>query len=554
MTKYLSLANIRKNWQSGLTVSLVSIPLSVSLAIASGATPIMGIVTAIWAGLIASIFAGSNFNIVGPTGALSGILATYAIGHGLSTLPSIAIITGIIIFIAYLLRLERYMKFIPANTVQGFTLGVAFIIAFNQFNFAFGIKGLPAHERFIDNVIESITHISQGSLETGIVFVLFLATMFALIRFAPKLPTLFRLPPAVLLSPVGILLGYLSLNKLIPLHLQTLGEKYADLSGTIFLPNHLDLLSRPVLITSLTVAIIAILETMISAKIADALTKTKHQQSREILALSLANIGSGLMGGIPATAALARTALNIKSGADNKISATISSISVAVISIFLLTFFKFIPMAVIAAILVNVAIRMVEREHLERMFRIDRKNFVIAIIVAVITIYEDPIIGIIVGTAISLFLFMDKLSRGQFEMIINDKHRKIVDIFAGEKVFDLKDESHTLFYSIKGHLTYVDGQAHVARFEKEIQNYEIVVLRLKELFFIDIDGVDALDEMIEIIKGRGKEVFICGTNNLIMHMLTASKQYQKLTTEGKVFENTQAVLTFLNAKHPKKNS
>lgn len=552
MKKYLSLANISTNWQSGLTVSLVSIPLSVSLAIASGAAPVMGIITAVWAGLIASMFAGSNFNIVGPTGALSGILATYVIVHGMETLSSVAIVTGIMIFVAYLLKLERYMKFIPANTVQGFTLGVAFIIAFNQFNFAFGIKGLVGHERFIENVIDSVSHIGQGSLETAIVFFVFLFTMFVLIKIAPKLPKILRLPPAVLLSPIGILLGYLSLNGLIPLHLQTLGEKYASLSGTIFLPTHFDLFSKPVFMTSLTVAIIAILETMISAKIADALTKTKHQQSKEILALSLANIASGLMGGIPATAALARTALNIKSGADNRMSATISSISVAIISVFLLTFFKFIPMAVIAAILVNVAIRMVEREHLVRMLRIDRKNFAIALLVAAVTIYIDPIIGILVGAAISLFIFLDKLSRGQFEMITNNKDRKIVDIFAGEKLIDLKDDSHTLFYSIKGHLTYVDGQAHVARFEKEIQNYEIVVLRLKELFFIDIDGVDALDEIAETIESRGKEVLICGANELIIQMLQASKHFRKLEADGKVFENTQAVLLHLTQAHKAK--
>lgn len=546
MKKYLSLANIRNNWQSGLTVSLVSIPLSVSLAIASGATPVMGIVTAIWAGLIASIFAGSNFNIVGPTGALSGILATHVIVNGLDTLSLVAIVTGIIIFIAYLLKLERYMKFIPANTVQGFTLGVAFIIAFNQFNFAFGIKGLTPHERFIENVFDSISHLGQGSLQTAIVFFVFLVAMFGLIKAAPKLPTILRLPPAVLLSPIGILIGYLSLKGLIPLQLQTLGERYQDLSGTLFLPANFTLISRPVVMTSITVAIIAILETMISAKIADNLTKTKHQQSQEILALSLSNIASGLMGGIPATAALARTALNIKSGADNRMSATISSICIAIISIFLLTFFKFIPMAVIAAILVTVAVRMVEREHLVRMFHLDRKNFVIALIVAAVTIYIDPIIGILVGAAISLFMFMDKLSRGHFEMIINDNNYNIVDSIAGEKLTELKDNSHALFYSIKGHLTYIDGQAHVARFEKDIQKYEIVVLRLKELFLIDLDGIDALDEIIEAIEGKGKVVLICGVHGLLTHLPKASKHYKKLAEKGHVFKDTEAVLMHLN--------
>ena len=119
---------IKKNWQSGLTVALISIPLSLSLAIASGATPLQGILTAIWAGFIYAFFAGSRYNVVGPAGALSGILALYAFSHGAAALPMLAIVTGVLIYGAYLLRLERYLVFVPASSLHGFTLGVALTI------------------------------------------------------------------------------------------------------------------------------------------------------------------------------------------------------------------------------------------------------------------------------------------------------------------------------------------------------------------------------------------------------------------------------------------
>jgi SulP family sulfate permease len=178
--------NLKQNWKSGVTVSLVSIPLSVSLAIAAGSTPVAGIITAIWAGLFAAIFGGSNFNIVGPTGALSGILATYAFINGAQSLAVLAIATGVVVILSWVLRLERYLVFIPANTIQGFTLGVAFIIGMNQTNFALGYPKLPGHEKFIDNILESLRHIDKISFESLIVFVLFFLGIFITEKFRSR--------------------------------------------------------------------------------------------------------------------------------------------------------------------------------------------------------------------------------------------------------------------------------------------------------------------------------------------------------------------------------
>lgn len=532
------LSNIKSNWKSGLTVSLVSIPLSVSLAVASGTSPTVGIITAVWAGLFASIFGGSNFNIVGPTGALSGILAAYAIMHGADMLPMLALVTGVFVLISYFFKLERYLVLIPGSTVHGFTLGVAFIIGLNQFNFATGITGLTPHPRFIENVMESFRHIPQGSLSTFMVFVVFLTALFLITKYLKKIPAV------IALAPIGIGLGFLASKGMVPFVLQTLGQKFPTMSSAIIAVPKFSFDSS-LIIAGITVAVVAILETMISAKIADVMTKTKHEKRKEMFGLGLANIASGLAGGIPATAALARTALNIKSKANNKMSATVSSISIALVSLLVLKYFAFIPLAVIAAILVFVAVRMIEVQHFKRMFEYNRRDFWLALLVASVTIYEDPIVGILVGVAISLLFFVEKLSHGHFELIINSKDKKIVDRIIDDKVDEIRPDSHTVVYSIKGQLSYINMESHVERFENKLHGADTIIIRLRELYHMDMEGVEAFDEIIRTIKSMKKHVLITGVNPLIEKVIETSHAYQDLKKHHLVFDRTRSALVHL---------
>lgn len=545
------LSQFKFNWKSGLTVSLVVIPLSISLAVAAGATPTQGIVTAIWAGFFAALLGGSNFNIMGPTGALSGVLATFVFANGSASLPVLSVAVGVVVLIAWALRLERYMIYIPANTVHGFTLGVAFTIAFNQFNFAFGLQGLPKHETFMGNLIESFRHIGSSSVQSVVIFAIFFCLLFLVdrgwktmsSRSGGKIPFI---PAAAILAPFGILLGYLSQAHKIPLEIQTLGMRFTDLSPKFYLPfsMHVDI-NRAFISTVFTIVLIAILETMLSAKIADGMTKTKHDKRKEMLGLGLANIASGFAGGIPATAALARTSLNIKSGATHKSSAMLSAVFAAIIALFFLPYFAYIPLPVVAAILAVVAVRMIEREHFIRMWKIDRKSFLIAMFVAVITVYVDPMIGILAGASISLVLFLDTLSRGQFELVVNDANKKIVEKISGHKLNQMVEKSHTLVYSIKGHLTYVDSQAHIAHFESELSGYENVILRLRELYFMDLDGIDAFDEIVSLIEARGKNVYVTGVNPLIIQSLRQSHKFAHIEKAQRVFPHTSDALKAL---------
>jgi SulP family sulfate permease len=199
-------------------------------------------------------------------------------------------------------------------------------------------------------------------------------------------------------------------------------------------------------------------------------------------------------------------------------------------------------MAVIAAILVTVAVRMSEKEHFIRMYRVDKKSFIVAMLVAFVTIYEDPIIGILFGVAISLFIFLQNISQGHFEIAINDAKKKMVGQVSSKTKYIINKDSHTLVYSIKGHLTYIDSQSHMSRFETGHTHHKNIILRLRELYFIDLDGVDALEEIIEMLENRGITVYITGANTFIINMLSHSKHFARLKREGRVLKHTSDAL------------
>lgn len=535
------LGNIKRNWKSGITVSLVSIPLSISLAVAANSTPIMGIITAFWAGLIASFLGGSNYNIVGPTGALSGILAMFALTYGVGSLPALAIMTGLIILIFFILHFERYIILIPSSVIHGFTLGVAFIIGLNQFNSALGLQGLVQHEKFIENVMESFAHIGQFDGGTAILFFGTLAILFVFLKMIPKIPG------PIIVAPIGIFLGYLSEAGIIGAKFQTLHSKFGDIVGSeIFrMPGlSFNFLDVNLLKASLAIAVVAILETLISAKIADNMTKTKSNHRKEMMGLGFANLASGIFGGIPATAALARTSLNVKSGATSKFSATISSIMIALVSVIFISYFKYLPMAVVASILVYVAFRMVEAKHFKHIYVHNKSAFGLSIVVALITVIQDPIVGILVGSIISLLIFVNHFSKAQSEIIIN-KDRKMIAKIQTLKFNEIeKRGGDVIVYRFAGQMNYINSQSHLENLNK-INGAHTVILNFRNLFYIDVDGIDSLKEIIETMKAKGKKVIITSAGPFIMPFLDRENWFLDMERHGLVFNSTTEALKTL---------
>jgi sulfate permease, SulP family len=536
MEKFQLKNSLKLNWKSGLTVAFISIPLSLALAIASGATPVQGIITAFWAGLIGAFLGGSQFNIIGPTGALSGILISFAITNGYFALPIIAILSGIIILAFYIFKFDKYIIFIPRSVVQGFTLGVAFIIAFGQLDSILGLNGIKKGENIIENIVETLSHFPEIRWAIPVIFIL--SVLFILL-WDKKMK---KLPGSIIIAFLGIIAAIILQKTNSHFSMTVLSDKFQDIKPVFFenFYSHINtdvFLTKSIWSTSFAVAVIGILETLLSGQIAKQMTKVPFNRSKEVLGLSIANIGSGLIGGIPATAALARTALNIKSGATSRISGILSSVSLAIIVLFLLTFFKMLPMVIIGAILFVVAIRMSEVKHFIKLIYNEKAAFAITTTVAVITVVQDPITALLVGSFISLLIFVNHVSFGTTEVTLW-KDAKLIETLLSPAIAKRdKLDSELIVYKITGTLTYINMPAHIETVNKIVNN-KYVIISLRNAFYADSDGVEYLGELVEILKASNETIYLAGVNEMILKAIEKESFYKQKLSENKIFERT----------------
>lgn len=539
---------IKSNWKSGITVAFVSIPLALALAIASGATPTQGIITAFWAGLLGAILGGSHFNIIGPTGALSGILMTFAIVNGYAILPVVAIVSGLITLAVYFLKLDRYIIFIPKVVVHGFTLGVAFIIVLGQLDNMLGLKDIPKTEVLTDNVLTSLRHYAEIN---WVIFAIFIILTLFIIFWNKKFP---KFPGAIVVAVVSIATVFIFREWLkIDFEILTLSDNYPEVEAGFFFNVWGTLrpeifLDKEIWAVSIATSVIAILETLISGQIADNMTNTKFDRSKEVLSLAIANIGSGVMGGIPATAALARTALNIKSGANNRMSGIINSAAIIVIALLLFGFFKHLPMVAIAAILVVVSINMVETKHFITLVKNEKVAFVLSIFVAIITIVYDPIAGILTGSFFALLIFVNEIAKGQTEIQLWENWKMKENFLLDEYKEQYGTSCDFIVLKISGMLTYINMPAYLDTAKMMKQN-KFVIISLRTAFYADSDGVSYLEEIIGILKQQNERVIITGINKEIENLVKDADFYKEFKSKNNIFENVSHAIDHLKKIH-----
>lgn len=327
----------------------------------------------------------------------------------------------------------------------------------------------------------------------------------------------------------------------------TLGDKYPSIRAVLFenpfREFNLNFLTNiDVWIISIAVSVIAILETLISGQIADIITRTKFDRRKEVFGLSIANFSSGFLGGIPATAALARTALNIKSGANHKISAVFNAFFIGAISLFFIEYFKFLPIFIIGSILVVVAINMVEKKHFIKLVDNERMAFYIALFVAALVIIEDPIVGLIVGSIIVLLFFVNKIAFGQTEILIWKDGKLQEAILKDEFVKKNEINSDVIVYKISGTLSYINMPAHLEMASK-IKNNDYVIISMRHAFYVDIDGVEYLEHIIEELKkNNNKHIILTGINKEIEKKIQNEEFYKRKFAENKIYNRTSEAL------------
>lgn len=567
MNQSLSLA--KANWKPGLAVALINIPLSISLAVASlgsdsSNAPLLGLITAIWAGLTAAVFASNKHNIYGPAGALSGILLAFALQKdgGVVYIPVVALVAGLMILAISFLKLTKYITLIPSAALHGFLMGVGITIAASQLNSALGITASIQHEAIYLNLLQTFVQISETNWVAFTLFLVGFAFLLAMKRWVPKIPG--SIPLTFIGIAIGGLFTFLRSQGLWPDGLpqvQTIADKFPSLAFSLIeTPNFLaieqDIFShletaKLIIRYAAVVAIIAVLETIISAKIAEKMTRDGFDKDREVRGLGLANIVSGLVGGMPATAVLVRTAFNIKSGATHRMSAFLVAIFTLLIAWLLFDLFKLLPMPIIAAILMNIAIGMIDVNLYKNLHSLDKVSFYLTLFVAFITVADDPIIGIVLGTAIALIVFLGKVSQGNVDVTVF-RDKAFFDKLRLSKYIKDQEPDDILIYRFAGTLNYINIESQLDQVKK-LRGPKTVIFSFGQVNMVDIDGIEAFDEIFNSMKKKNIEMYFTGISNpFVCDVLRKLPIFAEIDQAGHIFKSSAFVLEKLELTAHKK--
>jgi sulfate permease, SulP family len=546
--KLPSLNKLTPNIKAGVTVSLISIPLSISLAVASGGTPLQGILTAIWACVISWFIWWSNYNIFWPAWALTALLmAFYTSTSDVYSLPILAIVVGIWSLIIWWLRLTKYITLIPSTALHGFIAWVSLTIAFGQLTNVFGLYGLAKHESVIVNIMEVIRNIGSSNWVAFGVFVI----GFIFLQVWKRVVT--SIPGPIPLAALGIVLWRMISNGIINRDIATLATKFPNLAFSLGEFGWFDSLSahyrdfsfwQQLGINGFMIAAIAILETMISGKIADKITNTKFDQQQETLWVAAANVVTGLFGWLPTTAVLIRTALNVKSGANSWISAVISWVSVLIISWLGFDYFQMIPMAIIAAILINIAVWLLDFKHYRHIYDFDHFDGIVLAIVALVTFVTDPIYGILWWVSISLLSHLKRSMQGQMYVTIF-KDNTFFKKTLLTKYVDGDQAGNMIVIKFGSEITFLSVSS-IEQTLSWIKSDHVIIFSFSHVDYIDLDGVDAIEDLMKMLDNRWVSYHFCWLSKQIKSKMMHIEWYQSLVAQSKVHYASAEAIHKLN--------
>jgi SulP family sulfate permease len=394
------LRTFRADALAGVTVAMVALPLSLAIAIASGAAPAQGLVTAIVAGVLISLFGGSRVQIGGPTGAFIVVVYGVIAEHGYDGLVLATLMAGVILLIAGALRAGRLMRLVPEPVINGFTIGIAVIIATSQLKDLLGLPVEDVPAEFFDKIATLWTAREGASLAA---FGIGLGTMVLIVvfrRLAPKLPGL--------IVAVAITSGAVAV---LGLPVDTLQSRFGDLPGGLPWPSMPEVsLGRisDLLPSAFVIAFLAGIESLLSAMVADRMIEGRHRPGAELLAQGAANIGSALFGGLPATGAIARTATNVRAGGRTPVAGLVHAVTILIVTLLAAPLAGYLAMPALAGLLVLTAWNMSEPHRWAGFLKERRSDLVLLALTLLLTVVADLTVAIGVGVAVGLALRLQR--------------------------------------------------------------------------------------------------------------------------------------------------
>ena len=496
---------------AGLTVGLVALPLAMAFAIASGVPPQTGIYTAVIAGFLISALGGSRFQIGGPTGAFVVIVAGIIAKFGLSGLLMVTLMAGAILVLMGVTGLGTAVKFIPRPVTIGFTNGIALLIASTQLKDFLGLATPPVPSDFLGRMRVLLAHIGTVDWPTVMVAIASLAVILLLPRLTKRVPG----------SIVALLLGTI-VTALFPLHIATIGTRFGGIPTGLppFAFPHLraDLI-LPLLPSALTVALLAAVESLLSAVVADGMSGDKHNSNVELIAQGIANLTCPFFGGIPATGAIARTATNIRAGAKTPIAGMVHAFVLLLILLVAAPLARYIPLATLAAVLFVVAYNMGEWREIGTILRLSKADIAVWLVTFTLTVLADLTVAVEVGIVLAALLYIYRVSQTTSVSTVTNKY------IEDGRAHVLQDKVVPPYVSIlRIHGPFLFGTTDKLAEETADLNGlgQIVILRLRNMTAIDATGLHALESLAGQLKASGRTLLLCGARDQPAKLLEQS--------------------------------
>ena len=517
--KHYSRQDLVKDLTAGVIVAIIALPLSIALALASGVAPEQGLYTAIVAGFLISALGGSKVQIAGPTAAFAIIVAGIVARSGMEGLATATILAGVMLVLMGVLKLGSMIKFIPYTITTGFTAGIAVTIVIGQLKDFFGLtfthSPVETMEK-LEEVIRTFHTVNWTAAGVGVLALLILC-LWPMVKPLQKIPASLI---AVLFTAGAV--------KLLALPVNTIGDLYTISSAPpqLHLPTFSYETIAAVLPDAFTIAVLAAIESLLSAVVADEMIGARHNSNMELVAQGVGNAASALFGGIPATGAIARTAANIKNGGRSPVAGMVHAAVLLAVLVLLMPYAALIPMPCIAAILFQVAYNMSGwRTVVKVVKRSPKSDIAVLAVTFFLTVAFDLVVAIVVGLSLACLLFMKRMA-------------DVAEIREWEYVEDTGDDQgrmkpvppHVMVYEISGPMFF--GAADKIPHLEPSAGRRVLILRMRSVPAMDITALNSLQRLCEECRESGIAVIFSHVNDQPMSVFRKSGLFERVGAEN----------------------
>jgi len=510
----------------------VALPLAIAFAIASGVKPEQGLYTAIIAGFVIAVLGGSRAQISGPTGAFIVIIYGIVQQYGYSGLVVATLIAGVLLILMGLARMGALLKFIPYPVTVGFTSGIALIIFSSQIRDFAGLSMDSVPAEFIEKWIAYKDHIVTFSPYTLGIGLLSLAIIILWPRLTHRVP-----------GPLVAILTMTALVHYFDLPVETIGTRFGEVPSHLPAPQ-IPLVSwqmvQQMFSPAVTIALLAALESLLAAVVADGMLGTRHRSNMELIAQGAGNIASALFGGIPATGAIARTATNIKSGGRTPIAAIVHCITLALILLFFGQWASLIPMTTLAATLLFVAYNMSEWHAFVGLFRAPRSDIAVLLVTFLLTVLIDLTVAIQVGVLLAAFLFLQRMSN-ETQINLITASLKERDESEARDISALAVPQGVEIFEVYGSLFF----GAIERFKDAMNRVEkrprVLIIRMRHVVAIDASGLQIMEELLAGSKRSGTNLLLSAVSAQPLEAMRQSGFLERLGEENTAKDIYEAI-------------